>query len=1300
MLKGFKSFAFVGLFFLFAFLIVSYGPDEFSLARLTGYVSFTSSPSMSSAYTDDDLSCSWSHDDTINITLIWFKDSVQFSNVTGNTSSVTSPQTLSSSNTSKGENWTCDINLFNATDNISEEISIMIINTRPTVPIIYYESASIGSSFELVEDINYSFVVNSTDLDGDTLSYGITEGTDPLTICSINSITGNLTCSVDHDNLNTSGEITKYQNTTFYSYDGSDSGGTEDKQIAFTLTPVNDAPVITISSYTTGVTVDTVYTQSFSVTDEESDSYNLSLAITKISGPGNPTYVNINETSEKIFFNTSDGTALVSDYGNYNLTILAFDSSNNSINATLVFNLVINSTNHQPNLTDVGAQSGVQGQPFIINLTAYDIDLNDSLTYSAIHADFSPFNNLNNYTVANVTYFNATLNITALTNNHIIYRNFTILVTDEALANDSIEINAALNNTNDAPVIYDNSSNSNNINYGSINITNLTGYRGANFRYYINYTDVDNLTYEGEQLYFGMNKSDPAFNLTNSGIFTFYSTSESYIGDHYINITLHDDGTSNYVAGTNLSYSKIMLLHILNNTQPYFVSGLDNTNCSEDIECYMVIIGNDTDVGDNVSYSVGSISVLNNFGNSSFNLSINSSTGIINYTPSQGDIGNYSISINLSDTRGAVIEDYFNLTINNTNDDPVLATPVVFPSTIYFGIPFSSTTVITATDEDLDLANSTEVINYTYSLSPNLSGVFILNISTGALTINTSVAACNQSYNITINVTDVSGAFDTADSTFNISNRGSSPEINAIYPYGNTSNNNTIVLGWNSSLGVTSGGVTTLVANEGAAIIFNHSSNDSEDSALTYNWSINDVIVNDSRIIEGGHTLNFTNGYFSDGSYNIEISINDSAFNFANWTWNLTIENVNRAPVLINSLPNFTGARSFSYIEITDYFTIPSISEEDQRFYDADFDLNNNSLLDLNETSNLNYTYSSGCDDYVIVTIVNDTITMLGELQGNCSMFFNATDSDGASVMSNEVFVNITSEYTIPEVQTITTSSSSGSSRSSVIPVDLSDSDDPVPLEIITAKSVVMYQDSTMVIPIELKNNWSTSLGELTVFVNTGEKGVNYTLSQDYFSTMPVGGKESLDLTIYNYREPGSYEIEVGVEIVSPEFEDSVVIIVNSLEESYKGETLETKLAFARDLLNSNDDCKELYEILTQAEDSLSSGDQKKTLAFLDLTINACKYMITNKDLIKNDKSGKINLIIDHNFLKDLLNNKRNLIIASIILVVIIALLIFFRKLKLKKIKIAESEGYNDTEKGNPGAEYINSSPQSAEKPF
>ena len=72
--------------------------------------------------------------------------------------------------------------------------------------------------------------------------------------------------------------------------------------------------------------------------------------------------------------------------------------------------------------------------------------------------------------------------------------------------------------------------------------------------------------------------------------------------------------------------------------------------------------------------------------------------------------------------------------------------------------------------------------------------VFILNISTGALTINTSVAACNQSYNITINVTDVSGAFDTADSTFNISNRGSSPEINAIYPYGNTSNNNTITI--------------------------------------------------------------------------------------------------------------------------------------------------------------------------------------------------------------------------------------------------------------------------------------------------------------------------------------------------------------------------------------------------------------------------------------------------------------------------------------------------------------------------
>lgn len=1268
---------FVVLFFLFMFLIVNYGPEEFSLARLTGYVSFSTSPSMSSAYTNNDLSCSWTHDDTINITLIWLNNSIQFSNVTGNTTTVTSPQTLDSSNTSKGENWTCRVTLFNATDNITEETSVIIANSPPTNLKVYYNEVEVESSFDLYEDTVYNLVVNATDVDNDELAYEITAGSDPLDICSVTIDTGEVTCLVDHDILDDGGEITKYQNDTQFQatdYEGS----IPVKLIDFTLIPVNDPPSLTISSYVVNVTVDTVYLQPFSVTDEENDNYNLSIDVVKISGSGNPNYIEINSASKKVYFNTSDGSAAVVDYGVYNITLAAFDSSNSSNNDTLTYELTINSTNHPPNLTDVSSPSGVQGEPFRINLTAYELDLNDSLTYSAIHTSFgSHFTNELNYTVGNITYFNATLNITALTNEHIVNRNFTIYVSDKVNANDSIDINAALNNTNDAPIIYDNSTNTNNINSGSNNITNLSAYKGVQFIYYINYTDVDSLTYEGEELYFSMNDTSSIFNLTNLGRFTFYSTDESYIGDYYINITLHDDGSSNYVAGTNLSYSKIMILHILNNTIPYFVSGLSNTDCSEDLECYMKIVGNDTDTADNVSYILGAISVLNNYGNSDLNLTINGSTGVINFTPAQEDIGNYSITINLSDSRGAIAPGSFNLTINNTNDAPALTFPIVFPSTIYFEVPYSSNTLITATDEDLDLVNSTESLTYSYSLSPNTLGLFILNSSTGKLTINTAIPGCNQSYNVTINVTDVSGASDNVDSSFIIKNRGSSPEINAIYPYGNASNNNTIVLAWNSSLNEVSGGITTVVADEGNAIIFNHSTTDSDSSTLSYNWSINDTNINDSQIIDSGHTLNFTNGYFSNGTYNITLSINDSAFNFVNWTWNLTIENVNRAPQLINPLPNFTGAKSFSYMEITSYFTIPSIDQGDQRFYDPDFDVNNNSLLDLNETSGLTYNFTSGCDDYATITIANDSITLSGIQQGNCSLFFNASDSDGLTVMSNEVFVNVTEQYTEPEPETI---ASSGSSGSTTVPFSVDNNDDPVPLEIITARSVVIYKNSTMIIPIELRNNWSTQLTGLIVSVNTDEDEVGYNLSEAYFNSIAVDEKEHLNLTIYNYREPGSYEIDVSVSVATPEFEDTVTIIVNSLEEAHKGETLETKLAFARDLLESSDDCKELYEILSQAEESLKAGNHEKTAAYLDLTINACKYMISNKDLITTDNSGKINLIIDHNFLRDLLKNKTNLIITSvvlIVLIVLIGLLILYKKLRLKKLKVEGADEYS-----------------------
>ena len=1273
--------AFIGLFILFAFLIINYGPEEFSLSRITGYVAFDSGPTMNSVPTDEDLECEWTESpDTINITVIWYKNNIYFSNETGNVSTLTSPVTINSSNTVKGQLWNCSVTLYNATDNITEVTYITIENTRPSVPNIYYEGSPIGSTFDLTEDISYEFTINATDIDGDELSYDIDPDTN---ICSVHD-TNQITCLLEHDDLlnDSDEEEINYEYLSFRASDQTTSGGVENKDVDFTLTPVNDAPEITLTPIG-DIDVDTEYVQEFSVSDEEDDAYNLSLDIIKIDGPGSiSSYIEIDLEEENIYLNTTDGKSGIYDYGTYNITLNAVDTSDSSVNSSYTYELIINSTNHAPNITDIDIVTGVQGSSLLININAFDIDLNETLNFSATPLIFNIFTNYNNYTIGNTTYLNDTLNITALTNDHIVNRNFTIYVTDRLGATDSIEVDAQLNNTNDAPIIYDISDNENNINYASNNITNLTAYIGTQFTYYINHTDIDLLTYENESLFFEMNISDSAFNLIDEGAFTFYSLDDSYIGNHTINITIHDDGSSNYVEETNLSYSKIMNLEIQNNTNPYFTYVVNNLTCYEDLECYLDVNGTDDDIADYVNYSIGDISVINNYGNSSFTLNMSSGTGVINFTPPQAEVGTYSVEILLTDSRGAEVDHTFNLTIINTNDAPVLVTPISFPGNIYVDIPFYSTGLIEANDDDLNVINSTEQLVYTFSISPETPDVFMLNNLTGDVTINTSAPDCNKTYDLNITVNDTSGVTDTAETNFTIHARGYTPEINSIYPYGNTSDNNSLILDWDDSLSVTSGGITTIITDEGDAIIFNHSTTDADDTNLTYNWTINDVEIGDSRIIEENHTLNFTNGYFSNGTYDIIIKINDSSYNFVNWTWNLTINNINRPPELINPLPNFTGTRSFSYIEITNYFTLSSLAEEEQRFYDPDFDINSNSLLDDNEVSGLTYNYSDGCDTYVTITITNDTLTMSGKRQGTCNMTFTAFDSENLSVVSNSVTLNVTSEYTIPEPED---SPSSGPSSSRAVPIDMDNEDDPVPLQIISPKSVVMYRNATMIIPIELVNNWTTQLRGISISIETNEIDVQYSLSEDYIEVIPVDESVFVNLTLYNYREPGSYELNVEAQVINPDFEDSATIIINSLEETYKGETLETKLAFARDLLESNDDCRELNELLSQAEESLNAGNQEKARAILDLTINGCKYMISEKDIIKQDKSGRINFVIDHNFLRDLLKNKTNLVIASIILLVIIGGLIFLRRYRQKKSSYEEEKNYEQErqEKGN-----------------
>ena len=49
-----------------------------------------------------------------------------------------------------------------------------------------------------------------------------------------------------------------------------------------------------------------------------------------------------------------------------------------------------------------------------------------------------------------------------------------------------------------------------------------------------------------------------------------------------------------------------------------------------------------------------------------------SSSGLITGTPSNDDVGSHSVTVQVRDSAGATDQKTFNLTVNNTNDPPVL----------------------------------------------------------------------------------------------------------------------------------------------------------------------------------------------------------------------------------------------------------------------------------------------------------------------------------------------------------------------------------------------------------------------------------------------------------------------------------------------------------------------------------------------------------------------------------------------------------------------------------------------------
>lgn len=1144
--------------------------------------SWTNSPK-----TNDTLNCSWTNSSdatTTNVTIL--RDSSIYGSWNTTNTSILVP----SSATSKGETWTCNVTVFNGTANTTSYTTVEIDNSPPdttTNPNGIYDEVytEIGYYYVMLEDTTYILDFNASDPDGDTLNYGLTEH-----FCNRTSSTfGTYACNAGQEYLD--GSNSKITNITFTVSDGQDVSG---RVVSFNVTPVNDAPTATVTDQITPVNQTLNY--DIDATDEESNTpfvFSLIntpaeisdiLSIASVDGDtgritydaSTPHYEDINVSAWQIIVRINDSDGAYNDYS-FLLNITAVGRVPS----------IINYTSSSPAVGGVYTIAEDSGM-FQINITANDSDSNDVHTF-IFTPSITNMDTATTQTYVNVSNTSGQINFSPTDANVGLF-SINVTVRDKELLIDSVTFTFNVTNTQDAPVIYNESYDASNTN-SNTNLSNVTSFATAPLVFAVNATDDD--LDSGDTLTFSDNTS--LFNINPStGVISFTPDSADASATPYsINISVTD--------GMDTAWT-IMNLWILNNTPPYFSPyPLPSKVCPESASCTYNLsnFSQEPDAGDSIeTYTVTFV------GSSIANFSYNQSSGIIDFTPAQTDISEYTLNVTITDERGASNSTTFTMNITNTPEAPVLTIYDFSSQTIVENHAFSFT--LQATDNDLFISNTTE--NLTFADNLSFTTITYDRTSGGtvyALIAMTPLGSEVGNHTIRINVTDVDGLYDEEVFTFEIFNDTLSPRVDEVKPYGNSSNSYALVdeMINTSDFGANS---TRVVFSENTSYQFAHVTWDENIPALSTTWYYDDVQVS----TDWNYTRNFT--FYSSGSHQVKLFVEDNRLENATFLWNLTINDVNRKPQLLNSLSAIPPINT-TYV-FGDYL---GRYNDTTYFYDPDDDPNGDFIWNGSETNRLTFSVTqclSGGTELASIALTGASISITPIVIGSCQIIFTAIDSGSLSLQSNTITLNISA---VPEGSNETTveeqpSGGGGSTtRSSYIPITR-ETEIPEPIHIIAPKIVTMYDNNSMIIPFDIKNTWSEDLFGISLAVYTNATEVMTNLSINLIEELGINQTIEVNLLVSNYRLGENYEIEISANVTDPEFEDTALIILTSIEQASEGDQVEVKVTFARDLFNEHPECQELNELLNKANEELAANNFLEARRYVDTAINGCKYIVSS----------------------------------------------------------------------------------------
>jgi len=508
--------------------------------------------------------CSWNFSaDTIAQNISVYRDGTIFYTDYQNVSLETldASVTIDDADTTKNQEWICNITLYNGTHETSDSINVSIQNSAPATPSVRNATADIGTATNVTEDSTYNYTVNSTDPDpGDTLTYYFKSSTQGF--CTMtNPATGAVSCTPNSTYLQGS-NLTPVNITFWVDDDDLIKAKSASLKVTFWVLPRNDPPTFSLTNQNTPVNVTLNY--DISATDEESNTpFNFTLQSVPAEITPKLSIISTGASTARITYNATSP-----DYNDINTTgwlieVNVSDSGNASTVAS--FRLNITNSGRVPYIVNVSPESPyatTQGGFVQINVTAGDYDPSDSLVFSTNDSrvsitriqDLSPSSNATgqiNFTPtdASVGSYDVKVTVTDLQ----LYTNYTVL-------------SFTVDNVNDNPQIHEISLDPDNT-VGN-NISNLSGYNATLFSYTVNATDLD--TDIGDVLTYSDNATE--FDINSSTGLIYWLPSVIAEEQVHVNITVTDN--------QSVTTSRLLKFRVQNNSAPRF-TGLANIACSE-----------------------------------------------------------------------------------------------------------------------------------------------------------------------------------------------------------------------------------------------------------------------------------------------------------------------------------------------------------------------------------------------------------------------------------------------------------------------------------------------------------------------------------------------------------------------------------------------------------------------------------------------------------------------------------------------------------------------------------------------